>query len=400
MYVGCASSDLGDDIADWAGSLATVAEGISATTTYTPQLSLSGGLNYIRAFVSYGAATVASSPVSIRVLAYGDYGGLTDVYEYIGEDNSLVAAANWAKDKVAPAAEAPTAGTDIRWFGRNAALTVSGFSLYSTDHFVGVTINTTSGNHDCPLNGDILLVDSSVTLSTIIIGETPHSITLTNSHFTTTRCPDGDAGFYPNIPNGAVNFLSGAPSSFSFGKDNNYVHDGDSARSLLAGGGKILLDGAAVGEDAFRTFFTTNAVDAGKSITVDEESVPMKSLTITYWEPVWTGVPKADWTVQPGARVKLTKDTRIGSLTVTDAADVKIDLNGYNLKVVALFVDGEKKRGEFAAGDLPMLIGEGSLTVASSSFRTRSATTLRATRRGCLTAGRRRGMPPIRSRTE
>ena len=131
---------------------------------------------------------------------------------------------------------------------------------------------------------------------------------------------------------------------------------------------KIRLNGAAVGEDAFRASFTTNAVDTDKTIMVDEVDVPLKQLTITYLEPVWTGVPKTDWTVQPGARVKLTKDTWIGVLTVADATDVKIDLNGYNLKVVSLFVDGEKKKGEFTAGDLPMLVGEGSLTVSGPGF--------------------------------
>ena len=633
VYVGCASSDLGDDIADWSGSLATVAEDATSTTTYTPQLVLADGLNYIRAFVAYGDKTVASSAISVRVLAYGDYGELTDVYEYIGSDNNLSTAANWAKDKSAPASEAPVAGTYIRWFGRNAVLTVSGFDLYSTDRFVGATINTTSGNHDCPLNGDILLVDSSVTLSTIIIGETPYTVALTNSHFTTTRCPDGVAGFYPNIPNGAINFLSGAPSSFSFGKDNNEAHDSESVRTRLVDGGKLLLDGAAitdglwnqyftvdvdgdvvtvaynpvvaayriesvdaeatsssatisatigdtdsdasvyvayvegnvapsdqavlagtnlgatykgatvstnitdlsefvsysytfglvvggkvvakksgsftasdykyayingawingvapeslavqdtvlitgtyttgsevnvknktlrdamvtastilygdgesmtlcnstytntranaalaadvqygiysstrplnftsasgsgvvrrgdaytcyatedqcatvyanlfanekirvngasVDEDAFRAFFTTNAVETDKSITVNEESVSLKALTITYWEPVWTGAPKSDWTVQPGARVKLTKDTSIEMLTVADGDDVKIDLNGHRLTVSALYVDGVKKTGEFAAGDLAILTGEGSLSVGGRGF--------------------------------
>lgn len=633
VYVGCASSDLGDDIADWAGSLATVAEGISSTTTYTPQLTLSDGLNYIRAFVTYGGEAVASSAISVRVLAYGDYGALTDVYEYIGNDNSLSTAANWAKDKSAPASEAPVAGTDTRWFGRNAALTVSGFNLYPTDHFVGATINTTSGNHDCRLNGDIFFVDSRVTLSTIIIGETSYTITLTNSHFTTTRCPDGVAGFYPNIPNGAINFLSGAPSSFTFGKDNGEAHDSESVKTRLVDGGKLLFDGAAitdevwseyftvdvdgdvvtvaynpvvvsyriesvdaepaqgsatisatigdtmpdasvyvayvegnvapsdqavlagtnlgptfkgaivstnllgltefasysytfglvvggnvvakksgsfmaseykyayingawvngvapenlavqdsvlvtgtyttesevnvknktlrdavvtantimygdgvsmvlcnatytntrlndplasyaqygiyssthplnftsasgngvvkrgdaytcyateeqcsavyanlfanekirlngeaVSEDVFRASFTTNAVDTDKTITVNEETVPIKQLTIAYWESVWADVPKADWTVQPGARVKLTKDTRIGALTVADSTDVKIDLNGYNLKVVSLTVDGEKKRGEFTKDTLSILTGEGSLIVGGPGF--------------------------------
>ena len=629
VYVGCASSDLGDDIANWVGSLVTVAEGVSETTTYTPQLTLADGLNYIRTFVTYGGDTVASSAISVRVLAYGDYGDLTDVYEYIGSDNNLSTAANWAKDKSAPASEAPVAGTNIRWFGRNDVLTVSSFDLYSTDHFVGATINTTSGNHDCHLNGDILLVDSSVTLSTIIIGETPYTITLTNSHFTTTRCPDGVAGFYENIPDRAVNFLSGAPSFFSFGKDNTEAHDSESTKTQLVDGGKLLLDGAAitdeawnqyftvdvegdvvtvaynpvvaayriesvdavatassatisatigetradasvyvayvegnaapsdqallagtnlgttfkgavvstnlaglsefvsysytfglvvggnvvakkrgsftasdykyayingawingtapknlavldsvlitgtyttgsetnpknktlrdavvmastilygdgasmtlcnatytnmrdnsalasnvqygiyesthplnftsasgngvvkrgdayacyateeqcaavyanlfasekirldgsaVDEDAFRASFTTNVVDTDKAITINEETVPLKQLTVTYWESVWTGVPKADWTIQTGARVKLTKNTRIGALDIPDASDVKIDLNGYELKVSSLTIAGEKKKGEFTAETLPaILIGEGKLVV-------------------------------------
>lgn len=55
-----------------------------------------------------------------RILSYGDYGDLTDVYEYIGTDDDLANPANWAKDKSAPTPAAPVAGTDIRWFGRNA----------------------------------------------------------------------------------------------------------------------------------------------------------------------------------------------------------------------------------------------------------------------------------------
>ena len=633
VYVGCASSDLGDDIADWTGSLTNVAVGVIETTTFTPQLTLADGLNYIRAFVAYGNETVASSPIFVQVLSYGDYGALTDVYEYIGLDNNLSASSNWAKDKSAPASESPVAGTDTRWFGRNAALTVSGFDLYSTDHFVGATINTTSGNHDCRLNGNILLVDSSVTLSTIIIGETPYTITLTNSHFTTTRCPDGVAGFYPNIPANAINFLSGAPSSFSFGKDNGEAHDSESAKTQLVDSGKLLLDGstisdeawdgyfsvdvdgdivtiaynpvaatyriesvsatatsssaelsavvgdmandahvyfayaeglaapsdedvlggsdlglfgrgdtartsvsglsefvtysytfglvvdnavvakksgsftasdyryayvngawingeapvnlagtdsvlitgtyvtgnevnvknktlkdaavtagtilygdgesmtlcnstytntrdnaalvadvqygiyasphplnftsasgngivrrgdaytcyateeqcaavfanlfdnekillngAAVGEDVFLASFTTNAVATEKVITVGEETVPLKALTITYWESVFGTGSVSDWSVQPGARVKLTTDTRIGALTVADASDVKIDLCGCNLKVASLVVNGEKKKGEFTAASLSILTGEGRLIVGGPGF--------------------------------
>ena len=630
IYIGCATTDLGDDIADWAGSLAIVSEDESDTNIFSPELTLAPGLNYVRAFVSWGDATAASSPLMIRVLAYGDYGELTDVYEYIGEDNNLNAVSNWAKDKTTPADAVPTAGTDTRWFGRNAVLTVSSFNLYSTDHFAGATIKTTSGNHDCHLNGDVLLVDSSVTLSTIIVGETPYTVTLANSHFTTTRCPDGLAGFYPTIPDGAVNFLSGAPSSFSFGKDANEIFDSESAKSRLADAGKILLDGAAIGNDAWNQYFTVDvdggvvtvsyspvavsyriesvsaeatassavlsavvgdtaegahvyfayaqggtapsdqavlagtdlgvagkgdsvtaniggltefalysytfglvangavvakksgsftasdykyayidgswvngnapqtlamqdsvlitgtytangevnvknkvlrdaavtastllygdgysmtlcnstyvntrlgdaltynvqygiyqsahpldfvsasgsgvvrrgdaytcyataeqcasvydelfasgkirlagsdvdettfsnsftveSTDAGKSITVDEESIPMYLLKITYWESVLGGGSNSDWTIQPGARVKLSGNTRIGKLSIPDSTDVKIDLNGYVLSVAELAIDGEAMRGSYSSANLGILTGSGTLNVGS-----------------------------------
>ena len=125
---------------------------------------------------------------------------------------------------------------------------------------------------------------------------------------------------------------------------------------------RIHLNGAKVDADIYASNFTLT--DNGET---GNEKTPY-NLTLTYWEPVWTGVPKADWTVQPGARVMLTKDTRIGALTVADSTDVKIDLNGHNLKVVALFVNGEKKKGEFTKGTLSILTGEGSLTVGGPGF--------------------------------
>jgi hypothetical protein len=85
---------------------------------------------------------------------------------------------------------------------------------------------------------------------------------------------------------------------------------------------------------------------------------------------VWTGVPKTDWTIQTGARVKLTQNTRIGALDIPDATtDVKIDLNGYELKVSSLTIAGEKKKGEFTAATLSgILTGEGKLSVVGSGF--------------------------------
>ena len=131
---------------------------------------------------------------------------------------------------------------------------------------------------------------------------------------------------------------------------------------LLFDAERIHLGGIKVDQATYESNF--KLVENG---TTGNEATPY-NLTVTYWEPVWTNVPKADWTIQPGARVKLTKDTRIGELTVADATDVKIDLNGYNLKVASLFVNGEKKKGEFTAANLSILTGEGSLVVGGPGF--------------------------------
>ena len=48
---------------------------------------------------------------------------------------------------------------------------------------------------------------------------------------------------------------------------------------------------------------------------------------------------------------------------------MKIDLNGYELKVSSLTIAGEKKKGEFTAESLPaILIGEGKLVVGGSGL--------------------------------
>ena len=71
-----------------------------------------------------------------------------------------------------------------------------------------------------------------------------------------------------------------------------------------------------------------------------------------------------DWEIRPGARVKLENNTRIETLTIADADDVKIDLAGHTLTVWTLFVDGEKQKGKFTAATLPsVLTGEGTLVV-------------------------------------
>ena len=536
----------------------------------------------------------------------------------------LSTATNWALDKVPLGASdtAPTAGTDIRWFGRNAALALTGnFHLYATDHFVGATITqANTGNHDSNLNGDVTFENSSVTLSTVVVQSDPHVISLKNSHFATTRAPDGVAGFWTTVPVGGINFISGFPSSFSFGADSGDVHDAATVKSQLVDKDKIRLDGVAIDATTWTEYFSVdvagstvtvsysptvaeNRIDgvsttststsvtltatigaqeagtlvkfaygtsaptdaevlAGSEMTVtdgtangsangltdltvyyfvvaivDAESTEIlaskagqfiasdfdyvymngawagevpalntpsevlfldgyttvngdvnvanktvqgvllrtgtltgvgplvarsaqvsntrvddlngapygtwnvtaplfdfyslsgngtvlaacsytfytkhsdediygeffndnaplinvngtaankdnfsidvlgtynqgeeneyRRVSLTYWESVLGGGSSTDWTIQPGARVKLTKNTRVGALNIPDAADVKIDLNGFKLTVSSLTVGSETKKGTFTSETLDCLIGEGSLSVAGKGL--------------------------------
>ncbi|MBQ2624890.1 MAG: hypothetical protein IJG18_07310 [Kiritimatiellae bacterium] len=619
VYFVRGTRDYGATFASWPTE--TDGEVVSSTGVVDDTLTLEVGYNFIRAFLFYNGEYTATAAVTRRIMApYGDYGELTDVYEYIGEDNNLGSAASWAKDKVAPADAAPTAGTDIRWFGKNA--NYSGvLSITEKDYFDGATL-AISG--DCNVSSDVVFSNSVVSIYTIVLSN-PVVFSLCGSDLTTTR-NDQWLGVYPpsTYPSATdktfINFLPGKVSSFTFTDNNINISDADSAKTVLVEPGYLKLGGAAIADADWESFFSVdvsgktvsitynpsidenkissvassevtatsatltatifsiadgasvivacdtaaiteeNVIAKGEAVAVNEgvatksvttlvsgnvynyafaivqdnvvkafksglffasdfdyvymngawqgstpstlntsDSVLIMSpydngaadvavantvvsnaslrtgtlvgsgtmqvysssivnaklgdtgaecgtwngstymnfaslsgngviypacsytfnateswsnnvygllfdaerihlggikvdqatyesnfklvengttgneatpynLTVTYWEPVWTGVPKADWTVLPGARVKLTKDTRIGELTVADATDVKIDLNGHDLKVASLFVNGEKKKGEFTAANLSILTGEGGLVVGGPGF--------------------------------
>lgn len=374
VSIGCASSDLGDDIADWAGKLTQVATGVSATTSYNETVTLADGFNYIRVFVAYDSTTVASPAAVARSIAYGDYGALTGVYEYIGSDGNLSTASNWALDKVPLGASdtAPIAGTDIRWFGSNTVFALSGaFHLYATDHYVGATITQASaGNRDSNLNGDVTFENSSVTLSTVVVQSEPHVISLKNSNFATTRAPDGVAGFWTTVPVGGINFVSGFPSSFSFGADSGDVHDADTVKSQLVNNGKITLDGSAIDDTTWTQFFSVDV--AGTTVTVsysptvaenriDEVSASSTSTSATLTATI--GAQEAGTIVKfaYGTSAPTDADVLAGTvMTVTDgsatgSASGLTDLTVYHFTVA--IVDAESteilasKSGQFVASD-------------------------------------------------
>ncbi len=263
VYFAQGSHDYGESFAAWP----TKTEGVElvASRTVTDTLALSDGNNCIRAFLLCAGEYTASAPVFRRILAYGDYGALTDVYEYIGTDNDLTAPANWAKDKVAPAAAAPTAGTDIRWFGRNTDY--SGvLSITDKDRFDGATLHLTG---DCNVSSDVVFSNSTVSIAMIVVTD-PVVFSLYGSDLTTTGTY-GWLGVYPPeiYPNALdkrfVNFLSGKTSSFTFAAGNG-VSDATTAKSVLVAAGYLVLDGAAITDEQWETYFDVDV--AGTAVTV------------------------------------------------------------------------------------------------------------------------------------
>ena len=262
VYFAQGSHDYGESFAAWPTKTGGVE--LAASGTVTDTLALADGNNCIRAFLLCAGEYSVSAPVFRRILAYGDYGTLTDVYEYIGTDDNLGDPANWAKDKVAPAAGAPTAGTDIRWFGRNTDY--SGvLSITDKDRFDGATLHLTG---DCNVSSDVVFSNSTVSIGTIVVTD-PVVFSLYGSDLATTRA-DQWLGVYPPATYAPdrpfINFLPGKASSFTFAGANQGVSDAATAKSVLVAAGHLVLDGAAITDEQWETYFDVDV--AGTAVTV------------------------------------------------------------------------------------------------------------------------------------
>ena len=262
VYFAQGSHDYGESFAAWPAKTEGVE--LTASGTVTDTLALDDGNNCIRAFLLSGGEHSVSAPVFRRILAYGDYGTLTDVYEYIGTDDNLGDPANWARDKVAPAAAAPTAGTDIRWFGRNTDY--SGvLSITDKDRFDGATLHLTG---DCNVSSDVVFSNSTVSIGTIVVTD-PVVFSLYGSDLATTRA-DQWLGVYPPATYAPdrpfINFLPGKASSFTFAGANQGVSDAATAKSVLVAAGHLVLDGAAITDEQWETYFDVDV--AGTAVTV------------------------------------------------------------------------------------------------------------------------------------
>ena len=272
VYFVQGTRDYGENFVSW--PTATEGVPVSASGEVNDTITLEDGYNYIRAFLLYNGEYSATAAVSRRIMApYGDYGELKDVYEYIGEDNNLGNAASWAKDKSAPAMEAPTAGTDIRWFGRNANYSGS-LAIYDKDVFSGATLNLSG---DTFINADVYFTNSTVNIYTINVADRGAPIlNLYGSSLTTTR-NDQWLGVYPpatytDSPEKTfVNFLSGKASSFTFTDNNINISDADSAKSALVTLGYLKLDGAAIADSDWDAFFSVDV--SGKTVKITYDPV-------------------------------------------------------------------------------------------------------------------------------
>ena len=264
FYFAQGSHDYGESFAVWPSKTDGVE--LAASGTVTDTLALADGNNCIRAFLLSGGEHSVSAPVFRRILAYGDYGTLTDVYEYIGTDDNLGDPANWARDKVAPAAAAPTAGTDIRWFGRNTDY--SGvLSITDKDRFDGATLHLTG---DCNVSSDVVFSNSTVSIATIVVTD-PVVFSLYGSDLATTRADQWLGVYPPGVYPGAqdktfVNFLPGKASSFTFVGGNAGVSDAATVKSVLVSAGYLVLGGAAITDEQWETYFDVDV--AGTAVTV------------------------------------------------------------------------------------------------------------------------------------
>lgn len=270
VYFVYGARDYGETFASW--PTATEGETVSATGEVSDTLTLVDGYNYIRAFLLYNGEYSATAAVARRIMApYGDYGELTDVYEYIGEGNNLGDAANWAKDKSAPAAEAPTAGTDIRWFGKNAYYSGS-LAITAKDYFDGAML-TLSG--DCNVSSDVVFSNTVISIGTIVVNS-PFVFSLYGSDMTTTRNDQWLGVYPPGTYTGSstktfVNFLSGKASSFTFTDNAINISDADSAKSVLVTPGYLKLDGAAIADSDWDAFFSVEV--SGKTVKITYDPV-------------------------------------------------------------------------------------------------------------------------------
>jgi len=133
---------------------------------------------------------------------------------------------------------------------------------------------------------------------------------------------------------------------------------------------KILHNGVQIDATDYAANFKRTVATDKESGTFDygdgEVSVEMNVVTLTLWDSLPADASGA-WTVKDGARVKLTENVKLDSLTVEGTGAV-IDLNDHTLKVPAnaLTVNGEViAKGTYTGETLPTGFTNGTVEVLS-----------------------------------
>ena len=350
VYFVHGTRDYGETFSSW--PTATDGEEVSATREVNDTLTLEDGYNYIRAFLLYNGEYSATAAVARRIMApYGDYGALTDVYEYIGEDNNLGTAANWAKGKIPPADAAPTAGTDIRWFGKNAYYSGS-LAITAKDYFDGATL-TLSG--DCNVSSDVVFSNTVISIGTIVVNS-PFVFSLYGSDMTTRRADQWLGVYPPGTYTGSstktfVNFLSGKASSFTFTDNAINISDADSAKSVLVTPGYLKLDGAAIADSDWEAFFSVEVSGKTVKITYDPVVDENKISSVAFSDVTATSatLTASIFSIASGASVIVACDTaEITEANIIAKGETVVVNEGVATKAVTSLVSGNVYNFAFA----------------------------------------------------
>ncbi len=268
VYLGWAESDLGETLAAWqnAGALETLAPALSSSYEFSVDKAFAPGAYFARVFLVFTeegeTTTLVSSPITIVARSH-EYGGLADVYEYVGTDNNLADGANWehTANGETTTGTAPVAGTDVRWFGVGSSYSAGTFAAYATDHFAGTAIAVTG---DFDVNGDLLFSNSTIRAGMFVLRDGQHQFSLFGSTMEATRTDAGWYGLYFGDNYAAFNFISGKASSFTGKAPAGFTASDVYERHVAGANPYILLDGAAIAEETWREHFTVEMLGDGR----------------------------------------------------------------------------------------------------------------------------------------
>lgn len=211
--------------------------------------------------------------------------------------------------------------------------------------------------------------NATVQLATIANGNKP--LTVSNSSVINIRLNN----LVSQVPYGiwaihnAINFTTASGNGVFYGADSYtcYVTQSqyENAYDNFIANGRLTVDGSTITSSLAESNLTLTSEDTEQSIIDGDVEYPVKKMTVTLWDS-FPADASGEWIAKAGARVKLSGNVKLASLTIE--AGAVIDLNGHTLKTSALTVDGVTMKGEYTSATLECLVGEGSLAVAGNGL--------------------------------